>query len=110
MEGSGSGGASVIIRVRNEARSLARCLELVAGQRGLGGPPEVIVVDSGSDDGSAAVARRAGARVVSIAPAAFSFGGALNLGAQTAGHEALVSLSAHAFPPTIDGWLAWSRR
>ncbi|HEY5430994.1 MAG TPA: glycosyltransferase, partial [Solirubrobacteraceae bacterium] len=95
MEGSGSGGASVIIRVRNEARSLARCLALVAGQRGLGGPPEVIVVDSGSDDGSAAVARRAGARVVSIAPAAFSFGGALNLGAQTAGHEALVSLSAH---------------
>ena len=101
----GSAGASVIIRVRDEAPRLERCLELLAGQRGLGSPVEVIVVDSGSEDGSAALAERAGARVVSMPAAAFSFGGALNLGAEQARHEALVSLSAHAFPAD-DGWLA----
>ena len=101
----GSAGASVIIRVRDEAPRLERCLGLLAGQRGLGSPVEVIVVDSESQDGSAAVAERAGARVVSMPATAFSFGGALNLGAEQARHEALVSLSAHAFPAD-DGWLA----
>jgi hypothetical protein len=31
-----TGGVSVIIRARDEERSLARCLELVGGQRGVG--------------------------------------------------------------------------
>jgi rhamnosyltransferase len=101
----GSGGASVIIRVRNEQRSLERCLSVLAGQRDVRGGVEVIVVDSGSDDASAAVARRAGARLVPMPASAFTFGGALNLGAAQASHEVIVSLSAHAFPAD-DGWLA----
>jgi rhamnosyltransferase len=98
-------GASVIIRVRDEERSLDRCLGLIAAQTGVPGPVEVIVVDLGSEDCTPDVADRHGARLVRIARQEFSFGGALNAGAERARHEVLVSLSAHAFP-TDPGWLA----
>jgi glycosyltransferase involved in cell wall biosynthesis len=100
------GGISVIIRVHDERTSLERCLELLARQQGVG-EVQVIVVDSGSGDGSPAAALAAGARVVQADPAgaAFSYGAALNRGAAEAGHEVLVSLSAHAFARD-DRWLA----
>jgi rhamnosyltransferase len=98
-------GASVIIRVRDEERNLDRCLGLIAAQAGVPGPVEVIVVDSGSRDGTAGVAERHGADVLSLGAQPFSFGGALNAGAERARHEVIVSLSAHAFP-TDPGWLA----
>jgi len=53
---------SVVIPVRDDARALERCLELLARQSVR--PLEVVVVDNGSSDDSAEVARRAGARVV----------------------------------------------
>jgi rhamnosyltransferase len=95
---------SVIVRARNEARSLGRCLELVRAQRG-GAHAELIVVDHASRDGTAAIARNAGAAVIALPKAGFSFGGALNLGAEHAAGEVLVALSAHAFPQD-QGWLA----
>jgi glycosyltransferase involved in cell wall biosynthesis len=49
---------SVIVPVRNEARNLPRCLESL---RGVG---EVCVIDSRSTDGTAAIARSYGAKVV----------------------------------------------
>ncbi len=99
-------GISVIIRVRDERASLERCLGLLARQQGVG-EVQVIVVDAGSSDGTPDVARAGGARVVRAdsAGAAFSYGGALNLGAGHASHEVLASLSAHAFPRD-DRWLA----
>lgn len=95
---------SVIIRARNEAPSLPRCLELVRTQRPEGSAAEIIVVDNGSDDGTAAVARDYGANVLPLPAAQFTFGGALNLGASNARGEILVALSAHAFLPD-PGWL-----
>jgi len=53
-----------IIPVKNDARRLQRCLASVAANPGVW--PEVIVVDNGSTDESAAVARAAGARVLSV--------------------------------------------
>ena len=99
-------GISVIIRVRDERASLERCLALLSRQQGVG-EVQVIVVDAGSSDGTLEVARAGGARVVPAveAGAAFSYGGALNLGAGQASHEVLVSLSAHAFARD-DRWLA----
>jgi rhamnosyltransferase len=97
---------SVIVRVRDEATALDRCLELVRAQQL---PPgvqlELIVVDNASTDRSAEVARSHGARVVPISVTEFSFGRALNRGAAVAAGEILVALSAHAFP-TSEGWLA----
>jgi glycosyltransferase involved in cell wall biosynthesis len=91
---------SVIVRARDEAGSIGRCLELLQAQQGFSaGAVEVIVVDSGSRDDTAAIAARAGARVVSIPSSAFTFGGALNLGAgvAAASTRVFVALSAHAF-------------
>jgi rhamnosyltransferase len=96
---------SVIIRARDEAGAIGRCLELIARQRTGDRGVEVIVVDSGSRDGTIEIAHSHGARVLTIAREDFSFGRALNLGAAAAHGELLVALSAHAFP-LDDRWLA----
>jgi rhamnosyltransferase len=99
------GDVTVIVRARDEAENIGRCLSLVDSQVLPGRSVEVVVVDSGSRDETVAIARRYGARVIELPPAAFTFGGALNLGAANAGGALLVALSAHAFPPDQQ-WLA----
>jgi glycosyltransferase involved in cell wall biosynthesis len=101
---------AVIVRVRNEADALSRCLELISAQTGAGAGAELIVVDNDSQDGSAAVARRHGAQVVRISRERFTFGRALNLGASVAQANLLVALSAHAFvrdPAWLDRLAGW---
>jgi rhamnosyltransferase len=95
---------SVIVRARDEAARIGACLELVQAQTGVPAP-ELIVVDNGSRDATAAIARDAGAIVLPLAREAFSFGGALNLGAEHASGALLVALSADARPEDPD-WLA----
>jgi rhamnosyltransferase len=95
---------TVIVRARDEAASIGRCLARIAGQQGVE-PVELIVVDSGSRDRTVEIARSAGAQVLTMAPDQFTFGRALNLGAGAANGELLVALSAHAFP-FDDLWLA----
>lgn len=56
---------SVVIPVRDDAEHLRSCLAALAAQTRA--PDEVVVVDNGSHDDSAAVARAAGARVVACA-------------------------------------------
>ena len=56
---------SFVSPVRNDADRLRRCLATIAANRDPADTIEVIVVDHRSTDGSAAVAGRAGARVVS---------------------------------------------
>jgi rhamnosyltransferase len=96
----------VIVRARNEAASIGRCLDIVRGQRvdPDRGEIELIVVDNASSDGTGAIAAERGARVLSLPRERFSFGRALNLGAAQAAGEVLVALSAHAFPYDL-GWL-----
>jgi rhamnosyltransferase len=96
---------SVIIRARDEARDIGRCLELLRDQDVGSRRVEVILVDNGSRDATAEIARGLGAKVLELPVAEFSFGGALNLGAAHARGEVLVALSAHAFPRD-HGWLA----
>jgi rhamnosyltransferase len=95
---------SVIIRARDEAASIGRCLALLAAQ-GTAGGVEVIVVDDGSRDATTEIARDRGARVIALDAPRFSFGGALNAGAAQARGRLLVALSAHAFPRD-ERWLA----
>jgi rhamnosyltransferase len=101
----GAPAITVIIRARDEAAGIGRCLELVLGQERVGGRLEVIVVDSGSRDRTVAIAVSLGVRVLEMPPGEFTFGRALNLGARNAHGALLVSLSAHAYPPDYR-WLA----
>lgn len=62
MNGSSPVSVTVVIPVLNDAGPLAQCLVHLARQSRCA--DEVLVVDNGSMDGSAQVARQAGARVV----------------------------------------------
>jgi rhamnosyltransferase len=97
--------ASVIIRAKDEARSIGRVIEQIHSQELDDGAVEVIVVDSGSTDGTGEIARELGAAVIDIPAESFTFGGSLNTGCEAATAPLLVALSAHAFPPDA-GWLA----
>ena len=66
--------ATVVIRAKNEAGAIGRTLELVAGQTV---DAQIVVVDSGSSDDTVAIARRAGAEVVEIPAASFTYVGNL---------------------------------
>jgi hypothetical protein len=59
--GSQAGDVAVVIAARNEADRIAATVAAAAGLAGVG---LVVVVDDGSRDGTAAVARRAGAAVM----------------------------------------------
>jgi rhamnosyltransferase len=95
---------SVIIRARDQVAEVDRVLTLLRDQRVAGSRVEAIVVDNGSTDGTAMIAERHGARVIALPTGAFTFGGALNLGAANARGSLLVALSADAFPPD-EQWL-----
>jgi GT2 family glycosyltransferase len=55
---------SFVIPVRNGAADLPRCLSSIAANLHAAGGVEIVVVDNGSSDESAEIARRAGARVI----------------------------------------------
>jgi len=90
---------SVIVPVLNEAANLPSCLAAVGAARR---DVEVIVVDGGSSDNSANVARELGATVLSSPLPQRA--AQMNLGAATAQGEVLVFL--HADTLLLDGWLA----
>ena len=94
---------SVVIPVKNGGDGLRRCLAAIHGQR-TSADVEVVVVDSGSGDGSLEVARAAGARILEVAPESFSHGASRNLGAREARGDVLVFLSQDAIPVDAD-WL-----
>jgi rhamnosyltransferase len=95
---------SVIVRARDQAANIDRLLGLIRAQHVGDARVETIVVDNASTDGTAITAERHGARVIGLPAAAFTFGGALNLGAANARGSVIVALSADAFPPD-DRWL-----
>lgn len=57
-------GMALIVPVHNGARTLTRCIDALAASSGAG--DELVVVDDGSDDDSAGLARALGARVLSL--------------------------------------------
>ena len=59
-----SKSVSFIVPVRNDEGRLERCLQSLNANRPLVAHSEIIVIDNGSDDGSRAVARAAGAHVL----------------------------------------------
>ncbi len=91
---------SVVVPVKDGARYLPEQLAALAGE----GVDEVVVVDSGSTDGSAEIARAASARVIEIAPSSFGHGRTRNLGAEAASGDVIAFLTQDATP--LPGWLA----
>jgi rhamnosyltransferase len=95
---------SIVIRAKNEARFIGETLEAIGRQEGVD-QSEVIVVDSGSTDGTQDIVRDFPARLIEIPPATFTYGRALNVGVAAAQGNVIVSLSAHSLP-AHERWLA----
>ena len=93
---------SIVIRAYNEERHIGRLLEGIRQQTIK--DVEIILVDSGSTDATAAIAREGGARVVEIPKAEFTFGRSLNFGIRAATRNLVVIVSAHVYPVYPD-WL-----
>jgi len=89
---------SIIVRTLNESVHLPQLLDVLSQQEGLDETLDLIVVDSGSSDGTVQLAYAAGARVLRISPEQFSFGRSLNLGCEEAHGDVLVFVSAHCIP------------
>jgi len=93
---------SIIIRAYNEAQRLPRLLEGIQQQTVK--DVEIILVDSGSTDGTVSIAESFDARIVRIPSDEFTFGRSLNFGVRVARRESVVIASAHVYPVYPD-WL-----
>ena len=94
---------SVVVPVKDGGGDLRRLLDALAAQA-VSDEVEVIVVDSGSTDGSVELARSRGARVEELAPAEFNHGGARNRGAALARGDVVVFTTQDAVPAD-ERWL-----
>jgi glycosyltransferase involved in cell wall biosynthesis len=92
-----------VIRAKNEVRFIGETLDGIF-QAGALTPRQVVVVDSGSTDGTQAVVRAFPATLVQIRPDQFTYGYALNLGVASVDAEIVATLSAHSLPANAD-WL-----
>jgi len=96
--------ASVAIPVLNGGPLLEEVLEAVAAQE-VDRPVELVVIDSGSTDGSLELARLFGARVEQIRQAEFNHGGTRNALMELATGDHVAFLTQDSVPAG-PGWLA----
>ena len=92
---------SIVIPARNEADNLPRVFDAIGRLDYPADCREVILVDNGSSDGTALVARRHGAQVISVPDA--NVGGVRNAGAHHARGTVLAFVDADCLVP--EGWL-----
>ena len=93
--------ATVIVRARDAARTIERTFDALRAQTVRS---EILVVDSGSADGTLELALRRADRVVQMPPEEFTFGRALNVGAREASGRIHFALSSHCHPER-DDWI-----
>ncbi|KAB2667699.1 MAG: glycosyltransferase [Verrucomicrobia bacterium] len=89
---------SVVIRTLNAEAGLRELLPALH----IAPDDELVVVDSGSTDRSIELARTAGARIVTIDAARFTYGRSLNVGFASARHAWVLALSSHVVPVRSD--------
>lgn len=88
---------SVIIRTKNEAKDIGKCLELIKNQSFQ--PLDIILVDSGSTDGTVEIVKQwQDVKIIEMPASEFTFGRSLNIGFEAAKGDVVISISAHAFP------------
>lgn len=96
---------SIVIRTLNEALHLDDLLCSIALQDTNSLLEwEVVLVDSGSTDGTLEIAEQHQCRIIHIKRDEFSFGRSLNMGCEVAQGEILVIISGHCVPTTTR-WL-----
>ena len=95
---------SVVIRAKNEARFIGETLEAIFTPEAVRRPRHVVVVDSGSTDGTQAIVNAFPTTLIQIRPDEFTYGYALNLGVANCDAEIVSTLSAHSLPSSPD-WL-----
>ncbi len=88
---------SVVVPAFNEENYIPHCLAALARQEHPGFDVEVIVVDDGSTDRTATIARQFGARVISETRCGVS--GARQTGFEAARGEIVASMDADTIPP-----------
>jgi rhamnosyltransferase len=93
----------VVIRAKNEARFIEETLAAIFDTSALA-PSQVVVVDSGSTDGTQDLVRAFPTQLIQISPEEFTYGFALNLGVANTDAELIATLSAHSLPANSD-WL-----
>ena len=95
---------SIVIRTLDEAQYLGQLLSTVKEQDSGPFEVEIVIVDSGSTDGTLDIAQAHGCTISHITREEFSFGRSLNLGCETAKGDILVMISGHCIP-TTRSWL-----
>ena len=111
--------ASIVIRTLNEAEHLDDLLTMIDRQKTEDLAWEVVLIDSGSTDGTVEIARRHNCKITTITKQEFSFGRSLNRGCEFGAGDILVLISGHCVPvnrhwlqtlcqPIIDGVVSYS--
>ncbi len=95
--------ASIILRLRNEVKHVGAVLRALSTQTFT--DYEIVVVDSGSTDGTLEAVSAYPITLIQIQPEEFTYGYALNVGAEYARGRYLVSVSGHSIPAD-EHWLA----
>lgn len=103
MTDSAAPRVSIVIRCFNEAAHLPKLFGELKRQTHT--DYEVVVVDSGSDDGTLEIVQSEDVRLEHIRKEDFSFGRSLNIGCRAARGEILVFISAHCYPEHEE-WLS----
>jgi rhamnosyltransferase len=95
---------SVIIPVLNGGESLKNLLKQIRSQKKVN-KVEIVIIDSGSTDGSQEVARNYGAKLVEIPHASFTHGSVRQMGIRYASGDYLF-YTVQDIVPTSDHWLS----
>jgi rhamnosyltransferase len=95
---------SVIVRSKDKVDSIEKTL---TGLRSQTIDVEIVVVDSGSTDGTLEIARRYCDELIEIPASSFTYGGSLNLGAEKSSGDVVFALSAHCVPSS-EQWVEWA--
>jgi len=95
---------NVVIPTKDAGEQFRQTLSAISSQR-TGHEVEVLVIDSGSDDGTVALAREFGAEVIEIETDEFHHARTRNLGARRADGDVVVFTVQDAVPLN-DNWLA----
>lgn len=89
---------SIVIRTLNEAKYLEQLLQGIKAQIVNGFNVEIVVIDSGSTDGTLEIAQKYQCVIAHITRDNFSFGRSLNMGCEVASGDVLVFVSGHCVP------------